>query len=136
MNRQAHSDPDGHDPGTRDLVLGNNSYALDLYAQIRIGRSNLFLSPYSLSSALAMVYAGARGDTARQMAQALHFPPDQEQLHREFASLEAVFRGVQARGNLQLSVANRLWPRKGYELLDDYVALLKACYGARIAPLD
>jgi serpin B len=90
----------------------------------------------SLSSALAMAYAWARRDTARQMAQALHFTEDQEQLHRGFAALEAVFRGLRARGDVRLNVANSLWPRKGYDLLDDYVSLLLECHGVRIAPLD
>lgn len=65
MNQRAHSCLGGQDPDTRDLVRGNNSFAFDLYAQTRMGRSNLFLSPYSVFLALAMAYAGARGDTAR-----------------------------------------------------------------------
>jgi len=136
MNRQAHTGPDGHDPGTRDLVWGNNSFALDLYAQIRFGRNNLFLSPYSLSLVLAMAYAGARRETARQMAQALHFTEDQEQLHLGFTALEAVFLRVQAGDDVQLSAANSLWPRVGHDLVHDYVALLIACYGGLVKPLD
>ena len=103
MNQRAHCCLGGHEPDRLDLVQGNNSFALDLYAQTRMGRSNLFLSSYSLSLALVMAYAGARGDTARQMARALHFTLDQEQLHRGFPALEAVFHRVQAGDAVRLS---------------------------------
>ena len=121
---------------TADLVQGNNAFALDLYAQIREGTGNLFVSPYSISSALALVYAGARGETAEQMAQALRFSPDQEPLHRQFAALEARFRALGGLGTIRLRTANRLWPRTGYDLLADYVRLLKAAYGVTVQPLD
>src|SRR5271163_2409881 len=48
----------------QELAAGNNAFALDLYAKLRTTDGNLFLSPYSISTCLAMVYTGARGDTA------------------------------------------------------------------------
>lgn len=121
--------------GTAELVQGSNAFALDLYAQIRHGAGNLFVSPYSISSALALVYAGARGETAGQMAQALRFSLDQGPLHRQFAVLEARFRDLGSSGTIRLRIANRLWPRTGYDLLSDYVRLLKAAYGVTVQPL-
>ncbi|MFN2220226.1 MAG: serpin family protein, partial [Anaerolineae bacterium] len=82
MNRLARFGSDDPVPGTVDLVQGNNAFALDLYARIREDAGNLFVSPYSISSALALTYAGARGETAAQMAQALRFFPGQELFHR------------------------------------------------------
>ena len=51
----------------KPLVEANTAFALQLYGKLRSTEGNLALSPYSISSALAMTYAGARGDTARQM---------------------------------------------------------------------
>ncbi|HNU94494.1 MAG TPA: serpin family protein, partial [Bacillota bacterium] len=53
------------------LVRGNNAFAFDLYSVVSYREGNLFVSPYSISSALAMTYAGARGNTAVQMADVL-----------------------------------------------------------------
>lgn len=70
------------------LVQGNNTFALDLYGTLRSGDGNLAFSPYSLFAALAMPYAGASGDTASQMAQALHYALPQERLHAAFNRLD------------------------------------------------
>ena len=60
------------------VVKGNNIFAVALYGRLRNQRGNLFFSPESISTALAMAYAGARGGTASEMAKTLHFtlPPD------------------------------------------------------------
>ena len=59
-------------PEERTLVAGNTAFALDLYRELRNLQGNLFLSPYNISPCLAMAYAGARGETEREMAQTLH----------------------------------------------------------------
>ena len=81
-------------PNIERLVESNNTFAFALYEKLKRLEGNLFFSPYSISAALAMTYAGARGDTERQMAQALRFPFDQEQLHPVFAGIQAVLNGV------------------------------------------
>src|SRR5580704_13001395 len=63
------------------VVEGNNAFAVALYGQLRSQSGNLFLSPESISTALAMTYAGARGQTASEMAKTLHFTLPPEQLH-------------------------------------------------------
>src|SRR5262245_51313607 len=69
------------------LVQGNTEFALDLYAQLAQEKGNLFFSPYSISTALAMTYEGARGNTAAQMNQVLHLPVPQEGVSAAFAEL-------------------------------------------------
>src|SRR4030042_6834024 len=59
---------------TGSVVEGNNKFALELYQKLQCQQGNLFLSPYSISTALAMTYAGARGQTAEQMQKPLNFP--------------------------------------------------------------
>ncbi|MCC6187734.1 MAG: serpin family protein, partial [Anaerolineales bacterium] len=76
-------------PADRDAVAaGNNAFAFDLYQVLRAGQDNLVFSPYSLSSALALVYAGARGVTERQMADVLHYTLPQDRLHPAFNALD------------------------------------------------
>jgi serpin B len=118
------------------VVRGNTEFALALYQKVRTVEGNLFFSPYSISTALAMAYAGARGNTETQMAQALHFVLKQEQLHPAFAFLEAKLRDLQREGHIQLRVANALWPQKGYALQDEFLALSNLCYGALVTGVD
>ena len=72
--------PDISEIEVENLVDGNNAFALVLYQQLINNSENLFYSPYSLSLALAMTYAGARAETAQQMADTLHFYLSQEVL--------------------------------------------------------
>jgi serine protease inhibitor len=118
------------------LVTGNTTFALDLYRELRGDEGNLFFSPYSISAALGMTYAGARGNTGAQMARVLHFALDQDRLHPAFASVEARLGAVQDRGDVRLRVANSLWPQEGYPLLDEFLALTERFYGVVITPLD
>jgi serpin B len=102
-------------PGqTQALVDGNTAFACDLYAQLRTTPGNLFFSPYSVSTALAMTYAGARGNTETQMAQVLHFGKSQPRLHSAFGALQRQFTQANQQKGIELSVANALWARQGH----------------------
>lgn len=118
------------------IVGGNTAFAFDLYRKLREDEGNLFFSPYSISTALAMTYAGARGNTESQMAQTLHFSLDQEQLHPAFASLESRLKAVQERGNIKLAVAHSLWPQIDYAFLEGFISLVKENYGVLISPVN
>lgn len=93
------------------VVQGNNAFALDLYRNLRQSEGNLFFSPYSVATALAMTYAGARGNTAAQMVENTHIALADNQLHPAFAALGAQMQAVQAQGEILLKVANALWPQ-------------------------
>ena len=118
------------------VVKGNTAFALDLYQQLMADEGNLFFSPYSISVALAMTYAGARGNTAAQMAQTLHFALEQAEVHPAFAALEARLNSVQQKGQVKLAVANSLWPHKKYDFLPEFLTLIKEYYGVEITPVD
>ena len=124
------------DSSVETVVQGNTGFALALYHKLRAAEGNLFFSPYSISTALAMTYAGARGNTETQMAQALHFLLEQEQLHPAFALLEARLGDVERKGHVQFAVANALWPQEGYALLEEFLALTEQHYGVRITAVD
>ena len=105
------------------VVDGNTRFALDLYSRLRTGEGNLFLSPYSISTALAMTYAGARGETARQMASALHFPADP---HAGFKALISQINGDSSEKSkpqpIELVTANALWGQQGDPFLPAFTA--------------
>ncbi len=113
------------------VVGGNNAFALDLYARLRGEEGNLFFSPYSISTALAMTCAGARGETAAQMQKALRFSLPEDRLHPAFAALA---RGLKPRG-CELNIANRLWGQAGYAFLDPFLKVTEDCYGAKLEQL-
>ena len=98
---------------SKALTDGNNRFAVELYQALSPQDGNLFLSPFSISSALAMTYAGAGGSTAEQMAKTLHFALPPAQLHPAFAGLNARLSAGKSRG-CQLAVANSLWGQQGF----------------------
>jgi serpin B len=120
----------------KSVVKANTRFAVDLYGKLKDRDGNLFFSPYSISTALAMTYGGARGNTAREMAQTLHFVLDQERLPAAIAELEAGLNEIQKKGDVQLYVANSLWPQKDYPFRQDFLSLMKEYYGVSISPVD
>ena len=118
------------------VVHGSGQFALDLYRQLSSGEGSLFFSPFSISTALAMAYAGSAGSTQSKMAQALHFPLEQDRLHPAFAYLDAAVSQAAEEGGVQVRVANALWPQKGEKLLKEFTTVLKKAYGVRIKPVD
>jgi serpin B len=123
-------------PDTRKVVVGNTGFAVDLYGKLRTREGNVFFSPYSISTALAMTSGGARGETEKQMAQTLRFDLPADKLPPAFAALAADLAAVQQKGQVKLAVANSLWPQKGLAFLPDYLALCQKYYGSSIMPVD
>lgn len=122
------------------LVDGNNAFALDIYNALRSENGNLILSPYSMSLALAMTYAGARGDTESQMAQAMHYQP-QAQLHPAFNALDLALEKKpinldKDQEPLQINIANSVWAEKTMPILPDYLDTIALNYGAGIHLAD
>jgi len=119
-----------------EVVAGNNAFALDLYTDLRAAKGNLFLSPFSISTAFAMVYGGARGTTEEQIAEVFHFGLDQARLHTLYhALLASLDTGIGFDG-YKLDIANRLWGQKGFAFLPAYLDLTRESYGAELQTLD
>ena len=118
------------------IVNGNSGFAFDLYKELKGEDGNLFFSPYSISTALAMTYAGARGNTATEMAEVLHFDLGQDSLHNAFGELGDQISAVEESGDVQLSIANALWLEEEYVFLDEYLSLVGANYSAAFETVD
>ena len=121
------------------LVAGNSEFAFDLYRSLGDSGGNLFFSPYSISAALAMTYAGARNDTERQMAETLGFKLPQNILHPAFNALDLSLtsRAVQDDDEgFRLNIANSVWGQQDYGFLSGYLDTLAVNYGAQVRPVD
>jgi len=140
--KQRLTSPDVNEADLADLVDGNNAFAFDLYQVLREEDDNLFYSPYSISLALAMTYAGARSETAQQMADTLYFSLPQARLHPAFNSLdiELAQRGEGAQGKdsegFRLNIVNAIWGQKDYKFLAGFLDVLAEDYGAGLRILD
>lgn len=104
-----------------------NAFTTDLYAQLNSKEGNLFLSPYSISTALAMTYMGAKENTKTQMAKALQFGEDTQAVTQGFNKLQESFNKVDS--NYELRIANDLWVQKGMSLIVDFTEQLHDAYG-------
>jgi serpin B len=126
-----------------ELAAGNSAFALDLYQQLASQEGNLFYSPYSISSALAMTYAGAEGNTAEEMAAVLHFLENEDQLHAGFNALDQYLEGLaemdipEDQGDpFQLNIANSIWGQKDFSFEEQFLNTLAVNYGAGLRLLD
>ena len=122
------------------VIEANNKFTIDLHKALKNDQNftgkNLFYSPSSLSIALAMTYMGAKGNTAVQMAQALHWKAiPQEQLHCEEKQYLHALQETNEEGN-ELLVANRLFAQKDFGLVQEFVQGTQKYYKAEIAMVD
>lgn len=124
------------DPGTT-TAAADNRFAFDLYARLahEAGSSgNIFFSPYSVSSALAITYEGAKGTTADEIRSVLHFPADNAVRRDGYAAMNAgINTGDPA---YALRNANALWVEKTAPLLPEFTTTAERYYGAGATNLD
>jgi serpin B len=114
----------------------NNRFACDLYGELRAGDGNLFFSPLSISTALAMTYAGATGQNEAEMAAALHLSLPQDKLHASYGDLQQGLRRDEQISGFSLVVANRLWGQQEYRFKPDFLDTTRTHYGAELTAVD
>jgi serpin B len=140
LERELAPDVSGEDRSA--LAAGNRAFAFDLFDDLREAPGNLFVSPYSISVALAMTYAGAEGETERQMREVLHYTLAESRLHPAFnrADLDLASRGEEAAGSddgpFRLRISNSYWAQDDFQFLDTYLDTLAVNYGAVAYQLD
>ncbi len=134
--------PQVADSDLAELVRGNTEFAFALYPQLFTGDENVFFSPYSISLALAMTCAGAKGQTVDEMAQALHFLLPADRLHPAFNKLALELASRSQTEDLepdqvfQLNVANALFGQSGFSFEKDFLDTLAANYAAGMRLVD
>jgi serpin B len=118
------------------LARGNSAFALNMYHKICDIEGNIFFSPYSISTAFVMTYAGARCETQKQMASVFQFTLSPDELHPSFRALQTHFEELQKKSPIRLNIANALWIQKGYELLQTFLELNQKYYQTSLFNLD
>jgi serpin B len=125
-------------PQPDGLTRSNSEFASRLYRQLaaepETETTNLLVSPYSVSSALAMTLAGARGATAAQMQQVLQLSPPLSDVHRGFGQLNRWFNRTDK--GYELTVSNALWGDRSVEFAQGFLATLATHYEAPLTPVD
>lgn len=130
------------DPNNNASLAANasNHFMGDLYHQLGEKKGNLFFSPYSVSTALALLEHGARGNTATEIATTLHLPKENVGLDADFSNLITLLQAQDAKQGFQLSVANALWTQKGKVaaggLLPGFINDATAIFHAKVEGLD
>lgn len=120
--------------GAANVVDANNQFAFELYSKLSEEDSgNIFYSPYSISSAFAMTYEGAKGKTADEMVGVFHFPT-KDILKPNFASIYNEING--GSDQYELRTGNALWLQQDYPFLEDYVKTVEEYYGGKAAGVD
>ena len=140
-NLDRETSPDVSSGDLDELAKGNQEFAFDLYQILSKQEGNIFFSPYSISLALAMTYAGAMGETEREMAETLHFTLSQERLHEALNALDILLESrsegvTEEEEGFRLNIANAIWGQEGYEFLSEFLDVLAQNYGAGLRLLD
>jgi serpin B len=123
---------------TKAVADANNRFALDLYSRLakdgEYTGSNIFFSPFSLSSAFAITYEGAREQTAEEIQSVFYFPANDSLRREGFSVLNAGLNNGDSRYSLR--TANALWAEKTYPFLTEYTGTAERSYGAKTTNLD
>jgi len=117
-----------------NVVNSINQFAFDLYPALKNKEENIFFSPYSLSTAMAMTYEGARGKTAEEIRQVFHYPEDIEILRRGYA--EIINQINKKDKKYELHTANALWAQQNYPFSPEYFKTVEKYYGGKVTNID
>lgn len=126
----------GETSSTAALVSGGNTFALDLYAQLKSRDGNLFFSPYSISTCLAVTYMGAHGDTGDEMGKTLHFKSSPAELAGPMGELQRQLDAVRQEKSIELNTANGLWAQSGHPFLPAFLQAAQTDFGAVVKQVD
>lgn len=114
----------------------NSAFGCELYAKLRAEKGNVFLSPFSIETALAMTAVGAKGKTLKEMQAVLHLP-DADKATAGFKTLLATLNGEGKKDRgFELSVANALWGMKGFPWRKEYLTATQESFGAGLVEVD
>lgn len=129
---------ENYNPNISLLIDGNNDFALAMYNLLKgQSKGNLFYSPYSISLIMAMVYAGAKDETAFQIADAMRYKLTQDNLHPAFNFLsQSLAAHTRDENSFSLKIVNDIWTQKDYYFEQDYIDTLTKHYGSDLRKLD
>jgi serpin B len=119
------------------VVDANNQFAFDFYRNLNAHEKgkNIFVSPFSVSSALAMAYEGSSGNTRKQIASVFHFDMPDAKRQADFSKL--LLETVAGPGkHYKLEVANALWGQKNFHFDPAFAHTIDKFYGGGFNQVD
>jgi serpin B len=114
----------------------NNRFTFELYKYLNVTSDNLFISPFSVTSALAMTYEGAQGTTKDQMAKYLHYPADKKENLKNFYDILLSVQSKEDDTKYIMNIANSLWAQKDFKFVLAYFDNIRAYFNAPVVPVD
>jgi len=122
--------------GIQKIADSTNAFAFDIYRQIAAKeKSNIFISPFSISTALAMTYAGSDDITMKEMARVMHFDSNSDSFHHNFGLFLSQLE-KNAKDKITWHLANKLWGEKNYTFEQEFLDLLAKSYLSPLQKLD
>ena len=124
------------DVNPTDIPSANNQFALRFYSQISQTdkKSNIFFSPWSLSTAFAMAYEGARGNTAQEIQNVFGFIEDDKQRRAGFQNI--MEKSNEKNSEYKFNIANALWLAQEFKPHTQYVSAIKTHYDREVNTVD
>lgn len=119
---------------TLNLSQSNNEFAFDLYQNLEKDK-NIFFSPYSISSALAMVYDGAREETRKEMGKVLHFDSGMT-TNESFFMLNRIMIEDDLKAEFRLNILNALWIQTGLHVLPQFLDEMSRYFKTSVRQVD
>ena len=124
----------GQDLDSREIIEANNRFAINLYSQYKSEEGNIFFSPFSISTAMAMVYEGAEGKTAKEIKSVFGFPKYDNSRRNQYSNLLSEINKKDK--EYALNTANALWAEQDFNFLDKYLTTVEKYYGGKTTNLD
>jgi len=122
----------------KDYIRFNNKFAVNLFHNLTNNNNeNIFISPYSISTALAMTYGGAKGETKKQMQKTLFFPQNENVLNKSFQYLiKDINKFDENNDNIKLKTVNAIWVENNFEVQSRYDKLVRSYYFSEVNRMD
>jgi serpin B len=119
-----------------NITENNNLFALDLYKKISDNQENLFYSPYSISTALAMTYAGAKGKTENEMAVVMHFSANNAEFYNKYSEVLKNINALNNGSTVNIYTVNSVWAQKNFKFRDEFLEIIKNNFNSSINLVD
>ncbi|MBS4013084.1 MAG: serpin family protein [Bacteroidetes bacterium] len=117
------------------VIDGNNKFAIAIMQNLKFAEENSIISPYSISTALAMTYGGARGKTMNEMANVMRYSLDQNSFHPTFSAFMKDITSISSE-KAGFESANAIYAQKEYDFLQEFFDLINRNYGSALKFVD
>ncbi len=119
----------------QSVIEGNNKFAIGIMQNLKFAEENSIISPYSISTALAMTYGGARGKTMNEMSSVMKYSLEQNSFHPTFSAFMSDITSISSE-KAGFESANAIYAQKDYDFLSEFFELINKNYGSALKFVD